>query len=824
MEADEISDQYFTYDGRLASFKTAQPVARRPSNAKGKAPKAIAWPHKHLDPVQFAQAGFFFEPTANAPDNTVCFLCLKALAGWEENDSPVEEHLRLSPHCGWAIVAAIDAGLGDYALDDPNGPEMTEARKATFGGRWPHDGKRGWKCKTKQLVEAGWKYTPTAESDDMATCTYCSLALDGWEPKDNPYDEHYKRSPHCQFFGLLDQYKKAPGKKKGRGKGARASQSSRLSAQSVATTVASDVTSLLEHPVDHEDSIMTTTSVMTQGGTKRSRAKKGTTAKGKKTRAKKEEPIEVLEDEPEVQEEVQEEVPPPPPPKATRGRKRGSDTLEDSALTAAEAPAPKKRATRSRKTNTTDPSVVEQELDHEMPDVDAAPKSKAKGKKSRSTATRNTRKVSTASTVSIASYQDDVAHMLDDEELDRQLQADLDRPLSDDENIAADSDSDRKKAPAKPKGKKAATKKGVVADREDELDDHAMFDPEPPRIDEAAIDAELKALEAEVEVNQPEIQVPKKGRKGGTRKASKQATKKAKEPEPVPEPAEPEPEVQPPQPDTEEENVDELAEGHDVSIASNATAVRTSLSSNAAPKKRGRPSKKVIPRSSDTIPDELAAPKSSVETSSQTGHVDPGDFAEELPFVKSKNPSRATVVSSPSTNKPLPPPPAELDMPQAPTTPKAVISPAPAAKQAAVSPSQSPQSSNAENEPPSSKPSNTANSNRVALAPIAVTPVQTSPSKRNVLAGLKTTAPWTAVDVEVIFEDLDKENTLSSAKFLKSGADLTSPEKRMTVEEWIYHNAEEAQQKLKHECEAMVSAFEREGTRAMQALEGLIVD
>ncbi|KAI0830997.1 hypothetical protein F5Y06DRAFT_281677 [Hypoxylon sp. FL0890] len=815
MEADDISDQYFTYDSRLASFKSAQPVARRPSNAKGKAAKAISWPHKHLDPVQFAQAGFFYEPTANAPDNTVCFLCLKALAGWEENDSPVEEHLRLSPHCGWAVVAAIDAGLGDYAFDDPTGPEMTEARKATFGGRWPHDGKRGWKCKTKQLVEAGWKYTPTAESDDMATCTYCSLALDGWEPKDNPYDEHYKRSPDCQFFQLLDQYKQAPTKKKGRGKGVRASQSSRLSAQSVATTAASDVTSLLEHPADHEDSVMTTTSVMTQGGTKRSRAKKGTAGKGKKTRAKKEEPVEVLEDEP----EAHEEVPPPPPPKPTRGRKRASDPLEDSALTTAEAPAPKKRATRTRKTNTADVSVVEPEPDQEMPDADAAPKSKARGKKGKSTATRSKRKISAASTVSTTSQQEDAAHMLDDEELDRQLQADLDRPLSDDENIAADSDSGRKKAPAKPKGKKAATKKSIALDQE-EPNDHAMFDPEPPRIDEAVVDAELKALEAEMEVDQPEIQVPKKGRKGGPRKASKQTTKKAKEAGPV----EREPQPQPPQPDVEEATVDELAEGHDVSIVSNATIVRASLSSNAAPKKRGRPSKKAAGRNSDTQPDELAASKDSVETSSQAGHADPSDSAEKMPVANSKVPSQATVAPSPPTDKPLPPPPAELDEPRAPATPKAVISPAPAAKQAAVSPSQSPQSSNAENEPPSSKPSNTANSNRVALAPVAVTPVRTSPSKRNVLAGLKTTAPWTAVDVEIIFEDLDKENNLASAKFLKSGADLTSPEKRMTVEEWIYHNAEEAQQKLKHECEAMVSAFEREGTRAMQALEGLIVD
>jgi hypothetical protein len=79
---------------------------------------------------------------------------------------------------------------------------MIEARKATFADKWPHESKRGWKCKVKQvclierleviklismqMVEAGWKYTPSAESDDMATCTYCDLMLDGWENGDKP--------------------------------------------------------------------------------------------------------------------------------------------------------------------------------------------------------------------------------------------------------------------------------------------------------------------------------------------------------------------------------------------------------------------------------------------------------------------------------------------------------------------------------------------------------------------------------------------------------------------------------------------------------------
>ena len=68
-----------------------------------------------------------------------------------------------------------------------------------------------------------------------------------------------------------------------------------------------------------------------------------------------------------------------------------------------------------------------------------------------------------------------------------------------------------------------------------------------------------------------------------------------------------------------------------------------------------------------------------------------------------------------------------------------------------------------------------------------------------------------------------KENN-GVARLLHRGRDLTSPERQMTVEEWIYHNAGLAEQKLKTECEDMVGQFEREGSRALRVLEGLVVE
>lgn len=101
--------------------------------------------------MQLARAGFYFQPWPDNPDNVVCFLCHKSMDGWEEGDDPLEEHLKHSSQCGWAITTAIEVGMGQYAQLHPAEHTMMEARKATFAGMWPHDGKRGWKCKTKQV-------------------------------------------------------------------------------------------------------------------------------------------------------------------------------------------------------------------------------------------------------------------------------------------------------------------------------------------------------------------------------------------------------------------------------------------------------------------------------------------------------------------------------------------------------------------------------------------------------------------------------------------------------------------------------------------------
>jgi hypothetical protein len=61
------------------------------------------------------------------------------------------EHLTHSPDCGWAIIATIEKQDGVLSQELPATKRMIEARKATFADKWPHENKKGWKCKTKQV-------------------------------------------------------------------------------------------------------------------------------------------------------------------------------------------------------------------------------------------------------------------------------------------------------------------------------------------------------------------------------------------------------------------------------------------------------------------------------------------------------------------------------------------------------------------------------------------------------------------------------------------------------------------------------------------------
>lgn len=659
-----------------------------------------------------------------------------------------------------------------------------------------------------------------------------------------------------------------------------------------------------------DDSVLTTASNMTtasKASKKTTKGKKSATSRTKKTRAKKDEAVAVHEDDP----EPGEKMPYSPPPRSVGGRKRTSDEIEDSVLTNAEAPALKKRATKTRKVRgSTATEVVQTETEV---------KKTRKASETEKASARNWRKTS-ASTAPTAAFPPD--QIRDDEKINGQRQADLERTSgSSHEDVLAGADSEANEAAASRKkqdSNDAASQVELYAHTS--TTDFAMFDPEPVQPTDEQIEADLQSMRDEMDVDQPhdlepgETKVPKKGRKTGTRKISKQTTEKnAKE---VAAPAvEPSKSRMP----AEAEEPDEIAEA-DVSFASTGTVVRkslgrTSLGSVAGtvatkpPAKRGRPPKKKLseppvaqplekvaaaePVSESAredinvveeaslvpVPDKatkkasagkrgrpLKRPRASDGSSEEpTGTQDIAEQKQEAAQLKVKTESTlsqesfAAVIPPPKiARKPVPAPEdspfavqqeaassapataAELLPP--PKTPRQLTSPAQSAKQATISPSPSPQASDAENRPPSSKPGTTSSKAAVMhLRELTVaTParqISVSPSKRqqkqhqNAIGGLQSMEQWAAADLDLIFEEYYRDNQENARpngglvdRFFAQGGELTEHERGMTVEEWIYYNAGQAEQKLKFECESMVMKFESQGTEAMRVLEGLVTE
>ncbi|KAJ5500809.1 hypothetical protein N7453_009860 [Penicillium expansum] len=815
-----MASEMDTFAARLASFDIVlKPEKRRSSGTK--TPKAITWPHQRPSPAELAHAGFYYKPYETNPDNTTCFECHRALDGWEEDDNPVTEHLKHAPDCGWAIMMDLQQSSSNPAsIEDPTGDRITQARLATFGTAWPHDGKKGWVCQSEKMVEGGWYFCPTDESNDLASCVYCKLSLDGWEPKDDPFDEHYRRSSDCSFF----VFAQPPGKKSKstRSKKPRVSKtSSRLSTQSVGPVSSEAPDMEMDDSMDH--------SIISQPTTKSKSTKKAAKSKSKGTKTKKEESAEV---ESQVEADIEEVTQPEPLKPKQNNHSRQQN------------PPAKRRATKTRSSSIARNYNYEHS-DSAMADVEpvddtASEEETNRGRKLTKKSVSKARKVSD---VPAASKAPSKARAPRDSEIETEieagLEADFPKPAQSEPEIEAKPEEARASKKTKSSKKSKAVAKipeptihdqvEDASDRENRSDPHVepvddeTEAPEPPapksntvarasrifraqRSDirddserhDSFISVEIVTKEPE---HAPEPDVPmakaesKKvsKKKDGTSIKEKKSKKSAKKTEqaPVPEPL------------VEEHRAESSVEEHDDEFETTDDLPDQLEMINP-------------PQEFSPLPQEMSPePQSHRKTPSL-----PPKTAKRYSDIPHEEHLAETLVQSQGSPHEVPEPRRNSKRSNR------AVSPLPPAHQ--NTPSPSPQSSDAENQPPSSRPSasrppvQSTPKHPEFRAPLAVsTP---SPSKRNANGGFGPSGhPWTPVDIdEVLFgEASDKENADLSGLFKGVKAGLTSPEKKMTVQEWIAWNAKNGEERLKRECERLVGQFEKEGGRAMQRLEAI---
>uniref|UniRef100_A0A3B3T3Q4 Baculoviral IAP repeat containing 2 n=1 Tax=Paramormyrops kingsleyae TaxID=1676925 RepID=A0A3B3T3Q4_9TELE len=150
------------------------------------------WSYTAVTPADLAKAGFYYMGQA---DCVACFCCGGQLSNWEPGDRAVLEHQRHYPNCRFVRGERTEnVPIAVGGLVNVSNPLMQqcEERLLTFVN-WPSR----IPVRPDQLAKAGFYYV--GRNDDVK-CFCCDGGLRCWESGDDPWVEHAKWFPRCEYL------------------------------------------------------------------------------------------------------------------------------------------------------------------------------------------------------------------------------------------------------------------------------------------------------------------------------------------------------------------------------------------------------------------------------------------------------------------------------------------------------------------------------------------------------------------------------------------------------------------------------------------------
>ncbi|KAK5604386.1 hypothetical protein CRENBAI_018386 [Crenichthys baileyi] len=78
-----------------------------------------------------------------------------------------------------------------------------DLREQSFAD-WPF--REECNCTPEKMAKAGFVHCPSENEPDVAGCFFCLIELEGWEPDDDPWAEHAKRSPSCGVLSMKKDF------------------------------------------------------------------------------------------------------------------------------------------------------------------------------------------------------------------------------------------------------------------------------------------------------------------------------------------------------------------------------------------------------------------------------------------------------------------------------------------------------------------------------------------------------------------------------------------------------------------------------------------
>lgn len=193
------------------------------------------WPLVSPSPRALAQAGFYY---IHEQDKVQCAFCKGIVHNWEPGDDPLREHAhhypccrylldpdlaghdecghmswqqaRSAPECAQLLISEGPqgvhlkgnappselSGLGVSVHVGPKHPSQAspDARLRTYD-KWPTTCPK----RPQELVVAGFFYIGV---NDYTKCFHCDGGLCNWDSNDDPWEEHARWFPRCQFVLL----------------------------------------------------------------------------------------------------------------------------------------------------------------------------------------------------------------------------------------------------------------------------------------------------------------------------------------------------------------------------------------------------------------------------------------------------------------------------------------------------------------------------------------------------------------------------------------------------------------------------------------------
>nr|CAB3225593.1 ZF(RING)-14 zinc finger protein [Phallusia mammillata] len=173
-----------------------------------------AWNRDNLpSPRRMANAGWFYLGNL---DRTQCFSCGGVLRNWRISDYPSVEHVKHFPQCAMAMgqesrnipeqepeqlpQVSVRRLTEQEKIDlrnmfpcaDPRTPEMrsVQSRASTYTN-WTYT-----RATPAMLAEAGYFSLGVR---DRVKCYYCNGGLQNWRRNDDPWEQHAKWYPTCEF-------------------------------------------------------------------------------------------------------------------------------------------------------------------------------------------------------------------------------------------------------------------------------------------------------------------------------------------------------------------------------------------------------------------------------------------------------------------------------------------------------------------------------------------------------------------------------------------------------------------------------------------------